>query len=132
MYFFYIDESGNRDPSSGTADRPKDHIYVLLAVGLYERQWRPFELEISRLKLELAHFLDRDGKGQFGLADCEIKSSWLRHAPSRPRHSPFLAALHPDDMGKLVDAYYDQLDSRNTVVLASVIDKRELHANTTY
>ena len=44
MYFFYIDESGNRDPSLGTADRPKDHIYVLLAVGLYERQWRPFEL----------------------------------------------------------------------------------------
>ena len=132
MYFFYIDESGNRDPSPGTVDQPKDHIYVLLAVGLYERQWRPFELEISRLKLELAHYLHRDGKARFGLADCEIKSSWLRHAPSRSRHSPFLAALDPDDMGRLVDAYYDQLESRNAVVLASIIDKRELHADTSH
>lgn len=132
MYFFYIDESGNRDPLPGTANQPKDHIYVLLAVGLYERQWRPFELEISRLKLELAHFLDREGQGRFGLADCEIKSSWLRHAPSRHRHSPFLAALHPDDMSRLVDAYYHQLDARNAVVLASVIDKRELRAGTTH
>ncbi len=38
MYFFNIDESGSRDPSPGTADHPKDHIYVLLAVGIYERQ----------------------------------------------------------------------------------------------
>lgn len=132
MYFFYIDESGSRDPSSGTADQPKDHIYVLLAVGLYERQWRPFELEISRLKLELAHFLRRDGNARFDLADCEIKSSWLRHAPTRSRNSPFLAALHPDDMSRLVDAYYDQLSTRNAVVLASVIDKRELRANATH
>ena len=49
MYFFYIDESGSRDPPPGTADRPKDHIHVLLAVGLYERQWRPFELEVRFL-----------------------------------------------------------------------------------
>lgn len=132
MYFFYIDESGSRDPSPGTADRPKDHIYVLLAVGIYERQWRPFELEISRLKLELAHFLGRDGKGRFELADCEVKSTWLRHALSRSRHSPFLAALDPDDMGRLVDAYYDQLEARKAVVLASVIDKRELYADTTH
>ena len=132
MYFFYIDESGSRDPSPGTPDRPKDHIYVLLAVGLYERHWRPFELELSRLKLELAHYLHRDGSARFGLADCEIKSSWLRHAPSRARHSPFLAALHPDDMSRLVDAYYNQLDSRNAVVIASVIDKRQLRADTTH
>ncbi|MCY3620349.1 MAG: DUF3800 domain-containing protein [Gammaproteobacteria bacterium] len=98
MYFFYVDESGNRDPSSGTAFRPKDHIYVLLAVGLYERQWRPFELEISRLKLELAHYLHRDGNPRFGL----------------------------------VDAYYDQLNTRNAVILASIIDKRELRSDTTH
>ena len=132
MYFFYVDESGNRDPSSGTSIRPKDHIYVLLAVGLYERQWRPFELEISRLKLELAHYLHRDGNPRFGLADCEVKSSWLRHTPSRSRYSPFLAALHADDMGRLVEAYYDQLDTRNAVILASIIDKRELRADTTH
>ncbi|MCY4342492.1 MAG: DUF3800 domain-containing protein [Gammaproteobacteria bacterium] len=132
MYFFYVDESGSRDPSHGTAAHPKDHIYVLLAIGLYERQWRPFELEISRLKLELAHYLSLEGSVHFGLADCEIKSTWLRHAPTRSRYSPFLAALHPDDMERLVDAFYDQLDSRNAVVLASVIDKRELHPGTTH
>ena len=36
MYFFYFDESGSRDPSAGTAEKPKDHLYVLLAVGMYE------------------------------------------------------------------------------------------------
>ena len=100
MYFFYVDESGSRDPSHGTTAHPKDHIYVLLAVGLYERQWRPFELEISRLKLELAHYLNREGNVHFSLADCEINSTWLRHVPTRSRYSPFLAALHPDDMGR--------------------------------
>ena len=53
MYFFYLDESGSRDPSIGTAEKPKDHIYVLLAVGMYERHWRPFEMEVSQLKLDL-------------------------------------------------------------------------------
>ena len=132
MYFFYVDESGSRDPSVGSRDRPKDHIYVLLAVGLYERQWRPFEFEISRLKLELAYYLERDGNGRYELADCEVKSSWLRHVPSRSRYSPFLDHLHPDDMGRLVNAYYDQLDDRKAVVLASVIDKRELKSDTTH
>ncbi len=105
---------------------------MLLAVDMHERQWRPFDLEVSRIKLELAHFLRRDRRGSFGLADCEIKSTWLRHAPTRNRHSPFLAALEPDDMGRLVDAYYAQLDDSNTVVLAAVIDKRELYADTTH
>ena len=36
MYFFYFDESGSRDPSAGTVEKPKDHLYVLLAVGMYE------------------------------------------------------------------------------------------------
>lgn len=35
-------------------------------------------------------------------------------------------------MGRLVDAYYGQLDTRKAVVLASVIDKRELYADTTH
>ena len=34
MYFFYFDESGSRDPSIGTVAKPKDHLYVLLAVGM--------------------------------------------------------------------------------------------------
>ena len=53
----------------GTAEKPKDHLHVLLAVGMYEGQWRPFETEISGLKLELADRLSREGKGRFELAD---------------------------------------------------------------
>ena len=43
MYFFYFDESGSRDPSVGSAAKRKDHLYVLLAVGMWEGQWRRFE-----------------------------------------------------------------------------------------
>jgi len=63
MYFFYLDESGSRDPSVGTPERPKDHIYLLLAVGMYEGHWRSFEREVSQLKMQLAGRLYRDGKG---------------------------------------------------------------------
>ncbi len=35
-------------------------------------------------------------------------------------------------MKRLVDTYYDQLDARNAVILASVIDKRYLHTGTTH
>ena len=90
MYFFYFDESGSRDPSVGTTANPKDHLYVLLAVGMYERQWRFFDSELSRLKLELAYFLRRDGKGNFELADCEVKSNWVRIPAERANGAPSL------------------------------------------
>lgn len=91
MYFFYLDESGSRDPSAGTPADPKDHIYVLLAVGMYERQWRPFDREVSQLKLELAGRLRQEGVGPFDLADCEAKSSWLRAPRERRGASRFFA-----------------------------------------
>ena len=69
MYFLYFDESGSRDPSAGTVEKPKDQLYVLLAVGMYEGQWRPFETEIAGLKLELAGLMSGQGKGRFELAD---------------------------------------------------------------
>jgi hypothetical protein len=59
MYFFYIDESGTHDPSligkrqDGT-EFPKDHLYVLTAVSLFEFGWKKFERQISNLKLELS------------------------------------------------------------------------------
>ena len=127
MYFFYFDESGSRDPSAGTAAKPKDHLYVLLAIGMYEGQWRQFETAISGLKLELAGYLRRDGKGSFELADCEVKSNWVRIPVEREKRSPFLHGLHEDDLSHLVDTYVGQIAQRNTVIMASVIDKRFLH-----
>ena len=126
MYFFYFDESGSRDPSVGTVEKPKDHLYVLLAVGMYEGQWQPFETEISGLKLELADRLSHQGKGQFELADCEVKSNWVRIPSERAKRSRFLHGLTVADVTRLTDAYFDQVASRRTVIMASVIDKRLL------
>jgi hypothetical protein len=64
MYFFYIDESGTKDPEvsrtkpNGTVVT-KEHLYVLTAVSLFEYRWRDFEREISNLKLELSDHLYR-------------------------------------------------------------------------
>lgn len=131
MYFFYLDESGSRDPSAGTRERPKDHIYVLLAVGMHERQWWPFEMEVSQLKLDLAADLRRGGFGDFDLADCEVKSNWLRRPNERERR-PFLRHLGPLALENLTNVYLDQVAKRNAVVMASVIDKRYLHPGTTF
>ena len=126
MYFFYFDESGSRDPSVGTKEKPKDHLYVLLAVGMYERKWRHFDFAISRLKLELANYLKHESKGHFELADCEVKSNWVRNDSERKRRSPFLYALHFDDLKRLTDAYFQQVVECNMAVVVAVIDKRYL------
>lgn len=131
MYFFYLDESGSRDPSAGTPENPKDHIYVLLAVGMYEGQWRPFEREVSRVKLDLIARLRREGDRQFELADCEVKSNWLRNPSARQKSSPFLRELSPEDIQRITDVYFDQVARRNAVVMAAVIDKRYLYPGTT-
>lgn len=131
MYFFYFDESGSRDPSRGTAEKPKDHIYVLLAVGMYERQWKPFERDVSGLKLELASRLRHAGKGSFELADCEIKSNWLRLPEARQKSSLFLTELSANDLKRITDIYFAQISERKTVIMVSVIDKRYLYHGTT-
>lgn len=132
MYFFYFDEAGSCDPSAGTAEKPKDHLYVLLAVGMYEGQWRHFGTTISGLNIELADYLKWDGKSRFELADCEVKSNWIRVPTEREKRSPFLHALHQDDMTRLTDSYFRQVTERNTVIMCSVIDKRFLHDHITH
>lgn len=132
MYFFYFDESGSRDPSIGTPEKPKDHLYVLLAVGLWEGQWRKFDHSIALTKLELADYLRRQGKGTFDLADCEIKSNWLRNPKERADKSRFLDSLDEKDRERLVAAYFDQLSPRRAVVMAAVVDKRHLRNHVTH
>jgi hypothetical protein len=129
MYFFYFDESGSRDPSVGTSTKPKDHLYVLLAVGMFERQWFPFDRNIANLKLELADHLRRSGKGRFELADCEVKSNWIRNPQERARKSPFLNALGEQDLERLIACFFNQAQEHKTIVMASVIDKRHLQGH---
>lgn len=132
MYFFYFDESGSRDPSVGTPEKPKDHLYVLLAVGMYEGKWRPFDRDISYIKLELADHLRRNQAGTFQLADCEVKSNWIRNRKEREEKSPFLASLGDADIERLVKVYFDQVAACNAVVMAAVIDKRFLRDHMTH
>ncbi|MEJ0025834.1 MAG: hypothetical protein WDN01_07390 [Rhizomicrobium sp.] len=118
MYLFYFDESGSRDPDVGGNGRPeKDHIYVLLAVGIFENNWRKFDREISLLKLELEGWLRREGKGPFDLADCEVKSNWLRNVKERTNKSPFLSGLTDDDRTRLANKFYEQLGPKPKKVI---------------
>lgn len=59
------------------------------------------------------------------LADCEIKSTWIR-IPKERAQRPFLAGLTNDELTKLVDLYYRQLDHHHMMVFAVVVDKRHL------
>ena len=131
MYFFYFDESGSRDPSVGTEEKPKDHLYVLLTMGMYEGHWHLFDGELSLMKLELAHYAYQASNREFELADCEIKSNWIRNPSARAKASPFLAALDDEDRERIVETYYKQVSARKTVIMAVVIDKRYLYPHVT-
>lgn len=57
----------------------------------------------------------------------------MNRAPAeREKRSGFLHELHPDDLTRLTDAYFQQVSERNTVILASVIDKRLLRDHVTH
>lgn len=135
MYFFYIDDSGNRDTSLQLT-RPdgsvyiKDHIYVLTAVGLYEGAWRPVEEELTDYKLGLRNTLLRTAHLPTEIIDCEVKSSWLRHAKEREKRSPFLHHLSDDQRTRLAEMYYSQLSKHRMHLISVIIDKRHLHADT--
>lgn len=136
MYFFYIDESGTRDPNlvatrkDGTTFA-KEHLYVLTAVGLYERKWRRFERAIANLKLELLDDINRVHQVQMNLSHCEVKSTWLRIPKEREKCSPFLHLLSPTQRLRIVNTYYQQVSDQNMPVFSIVIDKRKLFPNTT-
>jgi hypothetical protein len=132
MYFFYIDESGSKDPAtSGTRSDgstfTKDHLFVLTAVSLYEGNWKDFEREITNLKLEFSDNLKRRTGQRYDLPQCEVKSTWLRHPRQRAQHSPFLHALSDDERTRLSEAFYNQLQPRHMRIFSVVVDKRKLH-----
>jgi hypothetical protein len=132
MYFFYVDESGTRDPEvSGTkADGTtfaKDHLYVLTAVSLFDGKWRRFDRAIANLKLELSDHLHRTQGSRFDLADCEVKSTWLRLPELRKKESAFLAALCDKDLTRLAECFYGQLRPDHMRIFSVVVDKRKLH-----
>lgn len=134
MYFFYVDESGTRDPKV-TATRKdgtpftKELLYVLTAVSLYEHHWKSFDRDLANVKLELSDHLQRTKKLRFDLAACEIKSTWLRLAKPRQQESPFLRELSDVDRTRLAETFYRQLATYRMHVFSVVIDKRKLHSH---
>jgi hypothetical protein len=133
MYFFYVDESGSLDPTA-TGKRAdgsafaKDHLYVLTAVSLFESRWHGFEKTLNRKKQELCdiHRHTNTRAPRLDLADCEIKSTWVR-IPKERAQRPFLANLTDDELAKLVELYYRQLSHHYMNIFAVVVDKRYLH-----
>jgi hypothetical protein len=131
MFLFYVDESGNLDCST-TGTKPdgtkfeKDHLFVLTAVSLFDQRWRRFEHAISGKKRELSQRVEARGGPRLDLADCEIKSSWLRDPKARAQR-PFLAALYEPERTELVEVFYEQLIVHKMNAFSVVVDKRHLH-----
>lgn len=131
MYFFYIDESGTRDPETQTQKSDgsvvqKEHLYVLTAVSLYERKWRAFERAISNAKTDLCKRLRKDHGLKLTPVDCEVKSTWLRNVKQRESQSRFLSLLTDEERTALAETYYAQLDPCHMQIFSVVVDKRKL------
>lgn len=131
MYFFYIDETGNLDPRSEITREDGstitgDPIFVLTAVSLFEHQWHGFAKTIDRFKLLLARRVCERKGIRLDLADCEIKSNWLRQPKARAAH-PFLSGLTDQEIQQLIGLFYRQLEHHNMHIFSVVIDKRHLH-----
>jgi len=117
MYFFYLDESGEKNPSV-----KKDEPYVLLALGFHEYQWKKFERAINAFKLKLIRDINKRERIQLELADAEVHSSDIRIPKNRARH-PFLQYLTKEELSALIDLFYSQLEERHIHIFTSVIDK---------
>ena len=132
MYFFYVDESGTRDPEVATRDRTgrtreKDWLYVLTAVSLLDQRWHGFEKTIWRHKARLIDEVRRRTSVQLQQADCEIKSNWVRIHRERTQRR-FLKDLTDSELTELIDLYYRQLDYHHMFIFTALVDKRHLHA----
>jgi hypothetical protein len=140
MYFFYLDETGNRDPrfqevKPDGSIRALDHLYVVTAVGFYERRWQFFDREIANLKLELAdhlYYKKRAMPNRLSLADCEVKSITLRNPTQRAHQSLFLHELGDVDRTRISELFFAQLPKHNMTLFSAVIDKRELRGHMDY
>lgn len=119
MYFFYIDESGNRDVK---VEEP----YVLTAVGMYENHWRKFNRHLMGMKTNIA----REHDDRLRQDQLEVKANLLTKPKARKKH-PFFKHLTDNEITHISTQYYDQLEYSKMDVITVVVDKTELHPNTT-
>jgi hypothetical protein len=60
------------------------------------------------------------------LADCEIKSNWIRRPQERAKR-PFLHNITDKELTELTDLFYRQLNHHHMTSLAVIVDKPHLH-----
>lgn len=130
MFLFYVDETGNRDPRLVIRKHngqliQGDPLYVLTAVCLFEHRWRGFERTLNNQKITIAKRIQTDHGLTLDLADCEIKSNWLRQPRARAAR-PFLSHMTEDERTGLVDTFYHQLNHHNMHIFSIIVDKRQL------
>lgn len=133
MYFFYTKETGTSDPEviankrgKSSSENSKDHLFVLTAMGMHEFHWKTFEIEISKMKFQQMSSLYKNKGISFKLADCEVKSTWMRIPQERAKKSPYLDALSVDARTELAEAYYKEFERERMTLFSVVIDKRKL------
>ena len=131
MYLFYVDETGNRDtrlviPTKNGGTVAGDPIYVLTAVCLFEHQWHGFDKTLNRQKTMLMDLIFRNTQLRLDLADCEIKSNWIRMPKERDAR-PFLKNITDTELTRLVELFYQQLNHHYMTVFSVIVDKRCLH-----
>jgi hypothetical protein len=131
MFLFYVDETGNRDtrliiPRKDGSTIPGDPIYVLTAVSLFEHRWHGFDKTLNRHKAMLMDLVFRNTQLRLQLADCEVKSNWVRRPDERANH-PFLGHITDQELTRLIDLFYAQLRHHHMTIFAVIVDKRHLH-----
>jgi len=130
MYFFYIDESGSKDPAvegirPDGARYQKDWLYVTVALSLFEQKWVGFEKTLNARKSGLLDRINRATGLRLDLADAELKSAWVRIPKERDKR-PFLANLSDQELRELVELFYSQIQYHKMHLFAVVVDKRKL------
>jgi hypothetical protein len=120
MYFFYLDESGEKNPAV-----KKEEPFVLLALSLHESRWKRFESSINKVKLELINKIQIRSEAKLDLADAEVKSSDIR-IPNNRNRNKFLKELTDVELLRISDTYYEQFSINYIKIFVSVIDKQRL------
>lgn len=122
MYLFYIDESGNRD----TQHLERERFYVLTAVGMFERNWKSFYLDLAKAKRAILDRINRENALSLELTiDAEVKSTYIRNCVAREKH-PFSYYQTEAERQSLVDLFYRQLELRRATLVSVVIDKQRI------
>lgn len=124
-YFFYVDESGNRVLTQRAIGLGQ-HIYALVAIGLYDQKWHGFSKTIDQKKRQLIEAIRARTGRQLSLADCEVKANWLLNPVERENKSAFLHSLTDGERNALVDYFFQQLNFHRIPIFSVVVDKRQL------